>query len=327
MVLTILRYLAIAVVLTFIAAWLFLGGWQQVKSFVATVPNPVDILFGGSSDSYIVQLPWQVPVPQGPNISDYVEHYGGGSEDGTGASAEYAALEARAAALREYGTPSPYAGLVQLAATGASDYRPSHEYLRVRANPSNAGPVVISGWSVQSSLSGRRAYIPEAASPLVHGAVNRVAPVALAPGTDAILASGISPVGVSFRESICTGYLAQLQDFEPQLANACPVPYEEMQLSAGNLGRYGGECVDFVRRLPQCSFPMNLPANLSASCRIYVANTFTYNGCVSTFRSRSEFNLDTWRLYLGSGIELWANTHDVLRLLDVNGQVVDAVTY
>ena len=35
----------------------------------------------------------------------------------------------------------------------------------------------------------------------------------------------------------------------------------------------------------------------------------------------------TWRLYLASGIELWRNTHDTIRLLDENKHVVDTLTY
>ena len=100
-----------------------------------------------------------------------------------------------------------------------------------------------------------------------------------------------------------------------------------MSLTDQNLQRYGGDCVDYIRALPQCTLPTTIPTSLEPACRIYIANTFSYNGCVQAHRYERDYSLETWRLYLGASRELWANNHDVIRLLDERGQLVASITY
>jgi hypothetical protein len=222
------------------------------------------------------------------------------------------------------GTPSPFAGEVSLSAANAQESG-ADEYLELDNHGRDA--VTITGWTIESVFSGVRFVIPPAANPFVLGSVNRVANVSLAPGETAIVGSGASPVGVSFRENMCSGFLTQSQSFAPELESNCPAAASVMPLTSDNLTRYGSDCIDYAASIPDCEFPSHMPSSLSSSCRVYLGNALSYNGCVSTNQSRVGFASGTWRLYLGAGVELWNNRHDIIRLLDANGRIVDAITY
>ena len=192
----------------------------------------------------------------------------------------------------------------------------------------NTSPTDITGWSLQSALSGVRAYVPRGAENFYMGVVNEQRNIQLNPGSSATVLSGYSPVGTSLRENLCSGYLNQLQTFVPRLEERCPASSEALPLSAENLQVYGDACVDFVKTVPYCSAPLqSFTPELSPSCRNFLANTLSYNGCVSMYRHRSSFAGDSWRIYLNASRELWRNSHDVIRLLDAEGKTVDAIAY
>ncbi len=319
MIKQVLIYVFIAMVVALVAMWLWAGGARQVISVVKTIPNPVDIIWGTSTSTYHIDLPWQQPIPQGPDISGLVEQYA----DYSDAPQDQSPSESGTQRERTLGIASSYAGSVDLSQGGAEEDGAT-EYMELSSHTD--APVVITGWSLQSMVSGVRVFIPSAAAPFRMGQINHLAPVTLASAESIIVTSGSSPVGVSFKENRCTGYLAQLQAYTPSLANACPSASEVAPMTADNLRAYGSDCFDFLRGLPQCTFPTSVPASLSPACRNFIANAFTYNGCVSRYESSASFQLDTWRVYLGAS-DLWNNTHDVIRLFDAEGRTVDSITY
>lgn len=326
---TVLRFALIGLAVVLLALGLWSGGFARIATFVRGMDNPIDVL-AGLGGSYTVMLPWQVPVPQGPDISGLVGSYEEQPDpegDLRDFEDEYARLSADARDLEQFGESSPHRGSVRLSAGTVRSPESASEYLTIHAAAGTRGPVSLAGWSVMSLISKHRYPLPLAASPYILGTLSSVAPPTLAPGESAVIVSGRSPVGVSFRENICSGYLAELQQFTPSLQASCPLPGDTVSLSAGTLQQYGAECLDYIAGLSACRIPETIPYSLPASCRILIANTFTYNGCVDAYRASIGFNTDTWRLYLGSPIELWNNTHDVIRLLDAEGRTVDALTY
>lgn len=322
MIATVLKWVAISMVALLIIFWLWSGGAGAVVRFVKTIPNPIDLIWGEGTSTYSVALPWQISIPQGPDIS-------GLADQGDTQLAQYSSDTSGTPSVPQQtqpnGSPSPYAGSVSLSEAAAQEGAPNEEYIEITATGSYK--VNLANWSLLSMLTGRRAYLPPAASPYVQGAVNIVKPAMLSPGDTAIITTGGSPVGVSFQENMCTGYLAEHQTFVPQLSNACPSAADAMPLNEQNLQQYGSDCVDYLRRVPQCSFPTMVPASLNNQCRAFIISTLSYNGCLNTNQYRSDFPQDTWRLYLGYSGELWGNTHDVIRLLDENGRTVDSITY
>lgn len=329
MVRTVLKYVAIAMVVLVAIAWLWSGGYRGIVNFVRTIANPIDIIWGTSTSTYEVALPWQVAIPQGADI-ELLMSEGAGYEQPRSPEerledlqAEYDALEEEAAKQAR----SPHYGKVSLSRAFATESHPSSEYVVISARNIPAGGVSTQGWSLASVVTGIRVMLPMAATEFRQGALTSIQPVVLRAGESMIVTSGFSPTGVSFRENRCIGYLANSLRLDPPLSSTCPAPSENLSLTDQNLQRYGGDCIDYVRSIPQCVQPASVPLSLPAACRIYIANTFSYNGCVDAQRSQPDFALDTWRLYIGSGSELWANNHDSIRLLDEYGRTIDAITY
>jgi len=318
-------------VLGLIIFWLLSGGIGATARTAKGLINPIDFLFGGGASGTPLRLPWQLELPRGPDISGYSEE---DQVSGYSQEKERALIEAQYGPTieipeydpRTFGNFSPSRGRIVFGSENTSESNPALEYVTL-AMVSNEGTMSLSGWSLQSAVSGVRVSIPNATPLFILGVVNSVQPIILKPGASAIITSGISPVGTSFRENICTGYLGELQSFTPELGTQCPSPYGALPITAENIKTYGDECIDYVNTLPRCHFPSSVPASLSPACRSFITNTFSYNGCVNTHRNEASFALSSWRVYLGSKTELWRNTHDVIRLLDEKGQTVDVLTY
>lgn len=325
MIARIILALILSTVLIILIFWVVAGGPRKVMTAAKDQPNFISSLLNGNFITNIldIKLPWQgsVMIPGTPDISKYTGE-GAGGVGGTGYTQE------ELDQARNFGMPSPYRGQVTIQEGRATESSPSKEYLTITSSRDNEGSIDITGWSVQSAVSGERFYFPAAASSFIGGAINSAGQVMLAPGATAIITSGVSPVGVSFRENICSGYLGKLQSFYPSLNYAsCPDPDAAFPPTAENLRAYGSNCLDYVRDLSSCEFPQDLPETLSPICRAYVTNTFSYNGCVQLHQHEASFLRNSWRLFLNAQRGIWDDRHDIIRLLDAQSRTVGAVTY
>lgn len=242
--------------------------------------------------------------------------------------AEYDRLSGEVETQRTFGNPSPYRGKVAIVEdiSGVRETDPRSEYLQISAQYGNSETIDISGWVLESALSGVRVMIPPSAAPFIANSANVLGGTSLGPGALALVATAPSPVGVSFRENMCTGYLGQFQSFTPPLADECPSPSQVLPLTETNLLQFGESCFDAIANLSQCRFPQNI-SGVSSACQSFLTEKLSYNGCVSTNSFRSEFHRNMWRVYLGSSSELWRNSHDAIRLLDAQGKTVSVFVY
>src|SRR3989344_1838720 len=335
MIRRILLILFIFILVTLVVVWLMQCGVENVKITARVLANPIAFFLGaGSTTGTTLTLPWQISLPQGPDVSGYADEV----ETDTNLSPkkqyaeladQYDTIQAEVSDAKTFGDPSPYRGKVVIQGVGnANENDPRLEYIELHASSANTAPIEIGGWSLQSAVRGTRFAIPPAARSFYMGVVNAVQNVSLDPDARAIVNSGMSPVGVSFKENICAGYLQQFQNFSPDLNRACPSPEDTLPLTAENLRTYGDGCIDYVRSLPRCTFPDKaLPSDLSFACKSFIVNNLSYNGCVKMYQYKPEFFIDLWRIHLGYGRELWNDTHDVIRLLDESGRTVDVLTY
>lgn len=333
MIKKVLLLLLISLVLVYIAVWIWSGGprraWNEASRFnfsnlLSLTPSP--------DDSF--KLPWQpaFPVVETPlfETSGLTDTYPGTLlGERSALEREYDELYRDYIAAKNFGTPSPYRGQVAIvSAYGARESDPGAEFLEIGASGSNTAPVSLANWSIQSALTGARLYLPKASSVFTMGVVNMLYPVQLEPGTRAVITSGPSPVGISFRENMCAGYLGQMQNFYPALTNSCPAPESILPLTSENIRVYGESCFDLVRSVPACTTPYDAPAEIvSPACRAFVLKSLSYNGCLNANRWRAAFLSNIWRLYLGVSANVWGDNHDVIRLLDAEGRTVDVVTY
>ncbi len=316
---------AIATVIILLLVWLATGGLRDIARVAGNL-NPASLVML-KPDQF--RLPWQ-PEGFGSYRIDPVDGNGssGGStpeEELSDSEKEYENILRQMEDAKTFGEPSPYRGQVRITSVSGEESSPIAEYVEIGAQNAT-GPIKVSGWSLQSALTGIRAHIPRGANSFVLGAVNTQEDMYLTPGAYAIVVSGPSPLGTSFRENMCTGYLDGMQKFVPSLSRNCPASSQILPFTPDNLKTYGDTCFDFVQTIPPCTFPMKVP-EVSPACRIFLANNLSYNGCVQNFRHSSNFARDSWRIYLNAGGELWRNTHDIVRLLDAEGKTVDVISY
>ena len=313
-------------IILLIIFWFVAGGWAAAARTARSLSNPLEFIFGTSTSFSFIKLPWQpAEVTRGPDVSGYAGEADALNQASGNDGQDY--FERRTPQAQSFDNPSPYIGAVTITEDAATESDPAREFVQLTASSRNTAPIPLGGWSLQSAVSGARAPIPQAAPAFVLGVANAVQPISLEPNASAFITTAASPVGTSFRENICSGYLSEQKTFAPELSSDCPTPSEALPMTADNIRTYGSSCFDYLNSLAQCHFPTTLPSNLSPACRSFVSNTMSYNGCVNMNRNRPTFALPTFRAYLAFRSELWSNSHDVIRLLDEQGRTVDVLTY
>lgn len=228
-----------------------------------------------------------------------------------------------------FGPSSPYRGVVRMnhyvSGAGSSDLK--NEYLELSVAQDAGSPVNLSGWTLSSDASGNSAVIPKGTELPISGTVNASQDILITPGNRALLVSGSSPIGASFRENKCIGYFSTFQQFTPSLPQNCPMPSDELS------GYYGAgyirdvACIEYVKALPRCQVAITPPMGASGACQSFLAQYLHYNGCVAAHQNDPDFKGDTWRIYLGRTSSMWRTRYEIVKLRDAEGKTVDAFSY
>jgi hypothetical protein len=228
----------------------------------------------------------------------------------------------------DFGPPSSYLGEVTMShyVSGAGSSNPDDEYVTISVASNAPGPVLLSGWSLESSASGNAAIIPAGTAVPMSGSIEALQPITLNPGDKAYVISGVSPIGASFRTNECIGYFAEYQQFSPELPNDCPTPTDELERFYPN---YIADvaCINYIKTLPACTLEISSPGGLSTACTQILENHLSYNGCVNSHENDPNFNGTTWYIYLGRTTPMWRTQYEVVKLIDSEGKTVDAFSY
>ncbi len=308
--------------------WVTTGGPSQPLSFAGPVLttriSSNGISYSGGSHF----------LPSTPGVS-YINHRSGSltlgtiSEQVQQVSNRVNSLSKKVTQTVAFGTPSPYRGKVFMNhyVTNADASNPSKEYITIRVAANATGPIDISGWHIKSGATGKSATIPRGTEVPRSGLINAIQPIEIAPGDRAIISSGSSPIGASFRENTCIGYFAQYQSFYPSLPLICPTPYNELKKFYGLDYIRDSACITYVRSLNRCTLVASPPVNMTSTCSAFLTNYLNYNGCVSAHQNDANFKGNTWRIYLGRNDSMWRKQYEVVKLLDAQGKTVDMFSY
>jgi hypothetical protein len=212
-------------------------------------------------------------------------------------------------------------GAVSFYARQAKQSDPQKEYLEIELSKEGENLINITGWTVGGRI-GLDLKIPKAAHLFIANQVNVKQNVFLSPGGKAVIATGRSPIGSSFRLNKCTGYFSQFQDFFPRLLKKCPYPRDEEW--PANLS---DDCLDYIETLPRCQANFSIPVYLGNKCIKAINKQLSYNSCVAAHKSDEDFYKNEWRIYLNRDEELWKNRHDTIILRNKEGKIVDSVFY
>lgn len=298
--------------------WIATGGPLRPISFAGPSLAQPDVLGGGTYLSF-PRAPYTI------GTSDVVlpGSSGGGSiSDNSDAIPPFVGGTS-------FGTPSPYRGKVTMNhyINGPGSADPKNEYFELRASANAGVPVNISEWSLVSEATGASTRIPKGTEIPISGTVNASEQIVLSPGDRAIVNSGRSPIGASFRENKCIGYFSTFQTFSPSLPQSCPIPSDELSTYYGPDYIRDAACIDYVRGLPRCQVVLTPPNTVSNACKNFLVSHLNYNGCIDFHRKDANFLGDTWRIYLGRTTSMWRAKHEIVKLLDANGKTVDAFSY
>ena len=253
-------------------------------------PTPASALWGGGSN---ISLP------------------GSSSGESTQNNSETPALGGST-----FGPLSPYRGVVRMShyISGAGSADPGNEYIEISVAQNAGFPIDISGWALSSDVTGNIVSIPKGTEVPTSGTINAAENIVLTPGTRAILISGRSPIGASFRENKCIGYFSTFQKFSPPLPQNCPTPSDELSSLYGAGYVRDVACIDYVNKLSRCQVALSPPVTVSGACQNFMVQYLNYNGCVTAHQNDTDFKGDTWRIYLGRTSPLWRANREVVKL-------------
>ncbi len=314
----------IAVIGFFFVLWLAGGGPTQPISFSGPYITPITTV-GVTQNGY----------------GDGTYHPTSPSEIRStlqGAENSLTTLQKQAADAKTFGEPSSYRGQITLQGGGATNSDVKTEYVVVQLSYSAKASVAITGWSLESVATGKSATIGGGAEIPRTGDVNQTTTIVLQPGDQAIISTGESPIGTSFKENECVGYLGQRQDYTPSISSQCPSPVDEFnKFYTGNALRDDG-CYQLMQNTSSCHAP-NDTGRYSSYCLNLIDQHLNYNGCVASHQSDSRFYGNTWRIFLNREPierkhtdpyvygELWKQSREGIKLLDNTGKTVDLYTY
>ncbi len=200
------------------------------------------------------------------------------------------------------------------------------EFLTIQLAPNAKTAVELTGWRLKSLSTGQEATIGKAVYFPFSNQVNVEQNLKLEPGERALIITGRSPLGYSFRLNQCIGYFEQFQSFTPSLPRECPAPDEEGLPKAPN--QLNDRCLDYLSSYPRCRIPTGgFPDNLSPECKIFLTDKMNYTYCVDHHKNEPGFFKHEWRIYLGRSQTLWKSRRENIELIDPEGVVRDSIVY
>lgn len=216
---------------------------------------------------------------------------------------------------------------IRKSTAGVSKTSAEDEYITLTASRSNNEKISITGWRLESLISGEGFTIGGATEIYISGVINSEPAIKLAPGETAIISTGRSPIGASFKTNKCTGYLEQFQDFSPRLSRQCPRPNDEFDdFAVMPINDF--TCDDIINRTNTCEMILgSLPIGTSNQCSNFISQNINYTGCIKNHRDDLDFFGKEWRVYLGRSEEIWRKKREVIKLIDTQGKIVDTYTY
>lgn len=204
----------------------------------------------------------------------------------------------------------------------ATRSEPSREFITLQVASGNSGRINISNWTLENKSKNKQflgsvVTIPEISRE------NKLSEILVEPGQKIIVTTGRSPLGFSFRVNKCSGYLNQLQAFNPPLAKNCPPAIDENRIPSF----VSNECINLLRGANACQTNFSLLQGMTEDCGRYISENLNYNGCLDNYAESADFFEPEWRIYLNKDSQLWNNEDETIILKDSKGKIVDIVSY
>jgi len=192
-------------------------------------------------------------------------------------------------------------------------------YVRISVGATDA-PLGATGWSLENEL-GERVELGVGVEIFTPGQTPLPIPLSVASHTTLIINTGPSPLGVSFREHVCSGYLRGTIPLTPPTETRCPEPSKHARWST-----LDESCKLLVDSLPRCTVlsPEHL-GDMSSACESFLRTVPTYTTCVR--EAGQNALLPRWRIFVEGPSSFIHETGGTILLRDDQGMVVDVLSY
>jgi hypothetical protein len=227
---------------------------------------------------------------------------------------------------------SPYYGKIRMSnVVNLNNTDPNREYIRLSTYLGEKETLKVTGWYLKSEKTGNFATIGKATM-LPFPFTKNDTDIILKSNDSLTINKGFSPIGVSFRTNICTGYFEENRTFTPSLPMQCPRPVDEDLPNFSSIPERDDECADIIKRIPICTtvgneFIRELPDTVTNSCKAYLQTNINYNSCVAKHFGDTKFPGNEYRVYLNTFRQLWKKDREKINLHDENGLIVDTISY
>jgi hypothetical protein len=221
---------------------------------------------------------------------------------------------------------SPYYGIIKLSSVSRSSNANS-EYVILSVSQTATTTIPVTGWTLKSLSSGTSVTIPKGTYLIFANSLNSEEPI-IARAKDVLyIITGYSPNGYSFKINKCSGYMTQFQTYTPYISTQCPAPRNE-DLSSIPGRVINDACFDYIDSFPSCRVQTDpLPQLWSSECKAFIMEKINYKSCVDVHKNDPDFYQNDWRVYLKRSDILWKSRRENIVLYDLNGKVVDSLTY
>lgn len=236
-------------------------------------------------------------------------------------------LKQKLAAEQEAKIASQYKNQITMTWGSYSATEPNQEYLIIEANYNNKNPIKITGWQIKSGLTGQIIKLPQSTALYFSNINNSDEDVWLSPGEKAYIISGRSPIGYGMHTNICSGYLAQSNNFTPGLYTQCPLPKDESSAYISHTPN-NNTCFDLINSLSSCYvYPKALDNTYSYECQQFVSTKLNYQSCAERHKNDSNFySPKIWYIYLKHDQIIWQKKYEVVTLYDQFGKKISTIT-
>ncbi len=220
--------------------------------------------------------------------------------------------------------------ITQVSRVYAENDSPEKEYITLQSDQQNNTKIAITGLTVKSMITGAEYKIGGGSEVYYRNVLNAENGVFLSPGDTAYIVTGSSPLGVSFKENMCSGYLEQYQKFDPTLQKSCPRIYLEGLPERPNA--LSDDCLDYIQYYPTCDVvktndETTITNKYGRECFSFIQKTADYNYCVNKHQNEKGFSKPIWHVYLGKSQHIWRLKREWIRILDTEGKIVAEYTY
>lgn len=218
--------------------------------------------------------------------------------------------------------------IISLETRKAKETNPDEEYIEIKADKKNKNAVKITGWKLKGK-TGLDIKIGQGTSYYYYDVASQPQEdIGLKPGEKAIIVTGTSPVGTSFKINKCLGHLEQFHKFVPDFDTDCPALKNE---ELPNVLNNDDQCLDYIDRISSCATVVSISYKdsfrLSSSCQSYILENANYKSCSEKHKSDADFYLPEWRIYLNRSEELWKKQRETVLLYDDKNNIVDSLSY